>query len=192
MHCQFAIDVQHCTRKAQAGEKVKKKVKDGALLHRTQSRCCPSWRAPACDGVCMLCHTGSARCSSVATIRNTPFQRRRHERTQPQRTSPLTTMSTRCPRKRMARSIGSLSSCRSALRLASSIGCTIDLPLAVANTIPPATASTSVLLEGEADNHVRQHQQPPRLQGEDVALFQQEDSEQLLPKHTSQHQGHVA
>ena len=73
----------------------------GVLLHGTQSCRWPSWRALARDGVCMLCHTGngSASSSCAATARSTLFQRRRHKRSEPWRTSPSTsmTMSTRCP-----------------------------------------------------------------------------------------------
>ncbi len=77
--------------------RLRRRQGDGALSHGTQSRCWPSWRASVHDGICMLCHTEGASCSCAATARSTLFQRRRHKRMEQRRTSPSTSMSTRCP-----------------------------------------------------------------------------------------------
>lgn len=111
---------------------------DGASSLRNRWQPAPSRRAHVRDGVPMMCRTGCARRSRSPTARSTPFQRRRHGRTPPQRTSRSTSTSTRCPCARTARSGGGSSPFRSAPRSASSINCIMDTPSAAGATIPPA------------------------------------------------------
>ncbi len=91
---------------ARVWRRPRRRQANGLLLHGTLSYCWLSRRAPASNGVCMLCHTGSVRRSSAATARSTLFQRRRHETTEPRRTYPFTSTSTRSVCARTARSVG--------------------------------------------------------------------------------------
>jgi hypothetical protein len=62
MHRQFAVDMQHCTRVAQAT----KKASGWAAVAWHPKPSLAIMEGTASNGVCMLCRTGSVKCSSAA------------------------------------------------------------------------------------------------------------------------------